>query len=100
LGLRGEWRELHNEELYDLYSTPNIIRVSKSRGIRWAGHVARTRERRGAYRVLVGKPDRRRQLGRPRYRWEDSIETDLHEVGVGAWTGLIWLRTGTDSWFL
>jgi len=79
----GEWRELHNEELNDLYSLPNIIRMSKSRGIRWVGHVARTRERKGAYRVLVGKPDRRRQLGRSRHRWEGGIEMDVHEVGLG-----------------
>jgi hypothetical protein len=78
-----EWRELSNDELNKLYSLPKIIRVSKSRGISWAGHVARMRERKGAYRVLVGKPERRRQLGRPRHRWEDGTEMDVHEVGLG-----------------
>jgi hypothetical protein len=73
----GEWRRLHNEELYALYSSPNIIRVIKSRTLRWAGHVARMGERRGAYRVLVGKPEGRRPLGRPRRRWEDNIKMDL-----------------------
>jgi hypothetical protein len=68
-----EWRILHNEELIDLYSSPNIVRVIKSRRMRWAGHVARMRESRGAYRVLVGKPEGRRPLGRTRRRWEDNI---------------------------
>jgi hypothetical protein len=80
----GEWRRLHNEELNDLYSSPNIIQVSKSRIMRWAGHVARMEEKRGAYRILVGKPEGRRPLGRPRRRWEDNIKTDLQEVGWGA----------------
>jgi hypothetical protein len=65
----GEWRRLHNKELYALYSSPNIIRVIKSRGVRWAGHVARMGERRGAYRALVGKPEGRRPLERPKRRW-------------------------------
>jgi hypothetical protein len=64
----GEWRRLHNKELYALYSSPNIIRVIKSRTLRWAGHVARMGERRGAYRALVRKPEGRRSLGRPRHR--------------------------------
>jgi hypothetical protein len=64
----GEWRRLHNEEPYALYSSPNIVRVIKSRRLRWAGHVARMGERRGAYRALVGKPEGRRSLGRPRRR--------------------------------
>jgi hypothetical protein len=64
----GEWRRLHNKELYAVYSSPNIIRVMKSRRLRWAGHVARMGERRGVYRALVGKPERRRPLGRPRRR--------------------------------
>jgi hypothetical protein len=80
-GVTGEWRRLHNEELNDLYSTPNIIRVIKSRRMRWAGHVARMSEGRGAYRVLVGRPEGRRPLGRPRRRWEDNIKMDLQEVG-------------------
>jgi len=73
----GEWRRLHNEELNDLYCSPNIVRVIKSRKIRWAGHVARLGEERGVYRVLVGKPKGRRQLGRPRRRWVDNIRMDL-----------------------
>jgi hypothetical protein len=73
----GEWSILHNEELYALYSSPNIIRVIKSRRLRWAGHVARMGERRGAYRALVGKPKGRRPLERPRHRWEDNIKMDF-----------------------
>jgi hypothetical protein len=73
----GEWKRLHNEELNDLYSSPNIIRVIKSRRMRWAGHVARTREGRGAYRMLVGRPEGRRPLRRPRRRWEDNIKINL-----------------------
>jgi hypothetical protein len=83
----GEWRRLHNKDLYALYSSPNIIRVIKSRRLRWAGHVARMGERRGVYRALVGNPEGRRPLGRPRRRWEDNIKMDLREVGWGAWTG-------------
>jgi hypothetical protein len=79
----GEWRKLHNEELNDLYSLPNIVRVVKSRRIRWAGHVVRMGEERGVYRVLVGKPDGKRPLGRPRRRWEDNIKMDVQEVGQG-----------------
>ena len=72
-----EWRKLHNEELNDMYSSPNIMKVIKSRRMRWAGHVVRMVERRGVYRVLVGKPERKRPLGRPRRRWEDNIKMDL-----------------------
>jgi hypothetical protein len=79
----GEWRKLHNKELYALYSSPNIILEIKSRRLRWAGLVARMGERRGAYRALVGKPEGRRPLGRPRRRWEDNIKMDLREVGWG-----------------
>ena len=79
----GEWRKLHNEELRDLYSLPNIVRVVKSRRMRWAGHVASMSEGRGVYRVLVGKPEGKRPLGRPRLRWEDNIMIDLREVGGG-----------------
>ena len=85
----GKWR-LHNEELNDLYSSPNIVRVIKSRRMRWAGHVARMDEERGVYRVLVGKPEGKRPLGRPRRRWVDNIRMDLQEVGCGFmdWIGL------------
>ena len=76
----GEWRKLHNEELRDLYSLPNIVWVVKSR-MRWAGHVARMGEGRGVHGVLVGKPEGKRPLGRPRCRWEDNIKMDLQEVG-------------------
>ena len=76
----GEWRKLHNEELSDQYSLPNIVRVVKSRRIIWAGHVARM-GRRGVHRVLVGKPEGKRPLGRPRRKWEDNIKMDLQEVG-------------------
>ena len=93
----GEWRKLQNEDLNDLYSSPNIIRVIKSRRLKWAGHVACMGERRGTYRVLVGKPEGKRQIGRPRHRWENNIKIDLQEVGLEAWTGLIWLRIGTGG---
>jgi len=83
----GERRKLHNEELTDLYSLPNIVRVVKSRRMRWARHVARMGEGRGVHRVLVGKPEGKRPLGRPRRRWEDNIKMDLREVG-GVETGV------------
>ena len=76
----GEWRKSHKEELMDLYSLPNIVRVVKSRRMRWAGHVARMGEGRGVHKVLVGKPEGKRPLGRPRRRWEDNIKMDLQEV--------------------
>jgi hypothetical protein len=93
----GEWRRLHNEELNDLYSSPNIVRVIKSRRMRWPGHVARMGEERGVYRVLVGKPEGKRPPGRPRRRWVDNIRTDLQEVGCGYmdWIGLAQDR---DKW--
>ena len=75
--LTGEWRKLQNEELYDMYSSPNAVRVIKSRRMRWAGHVARIGERRGVYRDLVGKPDGKSPLRRTRRRWEDNIKMDL-----------------------
>jgi hypothetical protein len=79
----GEWRKLQNEDLNNLYFSPNIVRVIKSRRMKWTGHVARMGVRSGVYRVLVGKPDGRRPLGRPRRRWEDDIRNDLREVGCG-----------------
>jgi hypothetical protein len=78
-----ERRKLHIEELNDLYSLPNIVRVVKSRRMRWAGHVARMGEKRGVHRVLVGKPEGKRPLGRPRHRWQDNIKMNLQEVGGG-----------------
>jgi len=86
----GEWRRLHNEELNDLYSSPNIVRVIKLSRMRWAGHVARMGKERGVYRVLVGKPEGKRPLGRPGRRRVDNIRLDLQEVGCGYmdWIGL------------
>ena len=92
----GVWRKLHNEELRDLYSLPNIVRVVKSRRMRWARHVARMGEGRGVHRVLVGKPEGKRPLGRHRLRWEDNIKMDHQEVGVGGdWMEL---AQDKDSW--
>ena len=79
----GEWRKLHNEELNDLYSLPNIVWVVKSIRMRWAGHVVHMGEERGVHRVLVGKPEGKRALERPRRRWENNIKMDLQEVGGG-----------------
>ena len=78
----GEWRKLHDEELRDFYSLPNIVRVVKSRRMRWAEHVARMGEGRGVQRVLMGKPQGKRPLGKPRRRWEDDIKMDLREAFV------------------
>jgi hypothetical protein len=86
----GEWRKLHNEEFCDLYSSPSIIIIIKSRRMRWAGHVVRMGERRNAYRLLVGKTEGKRSLGRPRRNWVDNIRMDLGEVRWGDvdWIGL------------
>ena len=94
----GEWRRLHNEELNDLYPSPNIVWVIKLRRMRWAGHVAHMGEERGVYRVLVGNLEGRRPLGRPRRRWVDNIRMDLQEVGCGYmdWIGLAQDR---DRWW-
>jgi hypothetical protein len=73
----GDWRKLHNEELHNLYSSPNIIRMIKSRRMKWTGHLARMGETRNAYRILLGKPEGKRPLGRPRRRWVDNIKIDL-----------------------
>jgi hypothetical protein len=76
----GGWRKLHNEELHNLYSSPSIMRLIKSRRMRWEGHVARIGGKRNAYRILVGKPDGKRPLGRPRHRWVDNIKMDFRVV--------------------
>jgi hypothetical protein len=79
----GEWTKLHNEEHHNLYSSPDIIRQVKSRRMRWAGYVARMRKERKVYKVLVGKPEGKRSLGRLKRRWEDGIRMDLREFGLG-----------------
>jgi hypothetical protein len=89
----GSWRKLHDDELHSLYSSPNIVRVIKSRRMRWAGHVARMREGRGVYRVLVGKPEGKRPLGRPRRRSEDNIKMDLKEIEID---GANWIQLAQD----
>jgi hypothetical protein len=78
----GSWRKLHNDELHNLYSSPNIVRVIKSRRMKWTGYEAHMREGRGVYRVLVGRPEGKRPLERPRHRWEDNIKMDLREIGI------------------
>jgi hypothetical protein len=89
-GVTGGWRKLHNEGLHNLYSSPSIIRIIKLRRMRWAGHVAQMGEKRNLYRLLVGKPEGKRPLGRPRRRWIDNIKMDLLEVGLNVvdWIGL------------
>jgi hypothetical protein len=89
----GGWRKLHDEELHGLYSSPSIARVIKSRRMRWAGHVASMGEARGAYNILVGRPEGRRALGRPRRRWEHNIKTDLRETGFG---DMDWIHLAQD----
>jgi len=91
----GEWRRLHNEELNDLYSSPNIVRVTKSRRMRWTGHVARKDEERGVYKVLVGKPEGKRPLGRPRRSWVDNSRMDLQDPGAAQFSPYtIWTELG------
>ena len=92
-----EWRKLHKEELNNLYSSPNIIRLIKSRRMRWAEHVARMGKRRSVYRVLVWKPEGKRPLGMPRHRWENNVKVDFQEVRCG---GMDWidLAQGRDRW--
>jgi hypothetical protein len=89
----GSWRKLHNDELHNLCSSLNIVRVIKSRKMRWAGHAIRLGEGRGVYRVLIGKTEGKRPLGRPRHRWEDSINLDLREIGMD---GTNWIRLVQD----
>jgi hypothetical protein len=95
--MTGEWRKLHNKELRDLYSSSSIIRRIKSRRMRWAGHVAKMGEKRNAHRLLVGKPEGKKPLGRPRRRWVDNIRMNLGEVDGAMWTGLAWIRTRTGG---
>jgi hypothetical protein len=94
----GECRKLQSGELHNLYSSPDIIRQIKSRRMRWAGHMARMAEGRNVYRVLVGKPEGRRPLGRPRRRWEDGIRTDLREIGGEGSVNWIHLAQDRDRW--
>jgi hypothetical protein len=89
----GEWRKLHNKELRDLYSSPSIIRIIKSRRMRWVGHVARMVGKRNGYRLLVGKPEGKRPLGRPRRRWVDNIRMVLGEV---VWGDVDWIGLAKD----
>jgi hypothetical protein len=86
----GGWKTLYNEELHNLYSSPSIIRIIKWRRMRWTGHVARIRKKRNVYRLLVGKPEGKRPLGRPRHRWIDNVKVDLLEIGLSVvdWIGL------------
>jgi hypothetical protein len=93
----GVWRKLHNEELHGLYSSLGNVRVIKARRMRWTGHVARMGEVRGAYNILVGRPERRRPLGRSRHKWEDNIKMDLREIGF--WdVDRIHLARDRDMW--
>jgi hypothetical protein len=89
----GDWRKLHNEELHNLYSSPNIIRTIKSNRMGRAGHVARMREMRNVYRIMVGKPEGKRPLGRPRRMWVENIVMDLREIG---WDGVDWIELAQD----
>jgi hypothetical protein len=93
----GGWRKLHNEELHGLYSSPSIVRVIKARRMRWAGYVARMGEVRGAYNILVGRPEGRRPLGRLSRRWEDNIKMDLREIGFGDVNWIHWAQD-RDRW--
>jgi hypothetical protein len=95
----GDWRRLHNEELHNLYASPNVITVIKTR-IRGAEHLARMGRMKNAYRILVGNPEGKRLLRRPDHRWEDNIRMDLREIGEKLWTEFIWLRIGTSGGLL
>jgi hypothetical protein len=86
--MTGEWGKLYNEELHNLYSSPNIIRKTRSERMRWAGLVACMGEKREVYKVLVGKPKGKKPLGRPRHKWEDGIRIDLGEFG---WRSVDWI---------
>jgi hypothetical protein len=87
------WRKLHNKELHNLYSSSNVIRIIKSRKMKWAGNVARIREKKNSYKIFVRKPERNRPIGRPRRRWQDNIKMDLREIG---WGGMDWIDLAQD----
>jgi hypothetical protein len=89
----GSWRKLHNDELHSLYSLPDTVRVIKARRLRWAGHVARMGEGRGVHSVLVGKPEGKSPLGRPRHRWVDNVKLELRETGIDVAN---WIRLAQD----
>jgi hypothetical protein len=93
----GSWRKLHNDELLSLHSSPNIVRVNKSRRMRWTGHVACIGEGRGVYRIFVGRPEGKRPLGRHRHRWEDNSKMDLGETGIKG-VNWIWLAQDRVQW--
>jgi hypothetical protein len=93
----GSWRKLHNDELHSLYSSPNIVRVIKSRRTRWAGHVARMAEGRGIYRILVGRREGKRSLGRPRRRWKNNIKMDLRDIGIDGANWMQLARIGSNG---
>jgi hypothetical protein len=92
-GKQQGWRKLHNEELHNLYSSPSIIRITRSRRMILAGHLARMGKKRNAFRILVGKPEGKRRLGRERRRWADNIRMDLREIG---WDGVDWMDMAQD----
>jgi hypothetical protein len=100
LPIGNVFRKLHNEEMHGLYSSPIIVRVIKARRMRWAGHVARMGEVRGAYTILVGRPGGRRPLGRPRRRWEDNINMALREIGFGDVDWIHWAQDRDRWWAL
>ena len=91
--LTGEWRKLHKDELNYLYRSPSIVRMINSGRMGWVGHVALMGAKRGLYRVLVGKPEGKRPLGRPRHRWEDNTTMNFQEVGYG---GMDWIELAQD----
>jgi hypothetical protein len=94
-GVTGRWRKLHNEELHNLYFSPSIIRIIKSRWMRWAGHAARMGDKRNVYRLLVGKPEGKRPLGRPRRRLMDNIKMNLLEIGLSV---VDWIDVAQDRY--
>jgi hypothetical protein len=90
----GKWRKLHSGKLHNLYSSPDITRQTKSRRMRWAGHVARVGEGRNMYRILMGNPEGKKALERPRLRWQVGVRLNLREICWGMWSGFTWLRIG------